>query len=98
MATPTAELSLTLPDGRSLAYALYGPPLKDAAAVIIYHHGVPSSLVEVEPLAAGAASLRVAVVAFDRPGMGGSSPHAAMSAASVADDTAALMDALGLQT
>ena len=61
-------LSLTLQDGRTLAYALMGAPIEGAAAVCIYHHGVPASLVEAEPLAAAAAPLGIAVVAFDRPG------------------------------
>lgn len=59
--------------------------------------GVPASLVEAEPLAAAAAPLGIAIVAFDRPGMGSSSPHAAMSVHSVAADAAALMSELGLQ-
>ncbi len=61
-------LSIALQDGRALAYALMGAPIAGAAAVCIYHHGVPASLIEAEPLAAAAAPLGIAVVAFDRPG------------------------------
>lgn len=82
-AVPYAVQHLTLQDGRSLAYALLGAPLAGAAAVLIHHHGVPASLVEAEPLAAAAALLGVAVVAFDRSGMGESSPNRHMSVQSV---------------
>lgn len=60
--------TLALKDGRSLAYALMGAPIAGAAAVCIYHHGVPASLIEAEPIAAAAGPLGIAVVAFDRPG------------------------------
>lgn len=59
---------MALKDGRSLAYALLGAPLAGAAAVCIYHHGVPASLIEAEPIADAAAPLGIAIVAFDRPG------------------------------
>lgn len=88
--------SLQLGDGRSLAYAAMGPPLAQAKLVCLYHHGVPASLVEAEPLAAAGAGLGVAVVAFDRPGMGGSTVDPAMSVASVVADAAALLDHLQL--
>lgn len=86
-----------LHDGRRLAFACLGAPLTTARLQCIYYHGVPASLVEAEPLAAAAAPLGIAIVAFDRPGMGSSSPHAAMSVHSVAADAAALMSELGLQ-
>lgn len=89
--------SLALPDGRSLAYACLGAPLASARLACVYYHGVPACLVEAEPLAAAGAPLGVALVAFDRCGMGGSSPNPAMSLASVAEDVAQLMDRLGLQ-
>lgn len=57
---------LPLEDGRTLAYTFYGAPMADAAAVCIYHHGVPASLVEAEPLGAAGETAGVAVVAFDR--------------------------------
>lgn len=60
--------TLALKDGRSLAYALMGAPIAGAAVVCIYHHGVPASLIEAEPIAAAAGPLGIAVVAFDRPG------------------------------
>ena len=57
---------LELRDGRQLSYAFYGVPLGQARAVCIYHHGVPASLVEAEPLGAAAEEAGVALVAFDR--------------------------------
>lgn len=55
-----------LRDGRQLAYRFYGVPLGQARAVCIYHHGIPASLVEAEPLGAAAEAAGVALVAFDR--------------------------------
>jgi pimeloyl-ACP methyl ester carboxylesterase len=88
--------ALRLGGGRTLAYACMGAPLAGARLVCLYHHGVPASLVEAEPLAAAGAALGVAVVAFDRPGMGGSTRDPLMSLASVAADAAALLDHLAL--
>ncbi|KAL4427749.1 hypothetical protein ABPG75_001838 [Micractinium tetrahymenae] len=87
---------VVLHDGRRLAFACLGAPLATAKLKCIYYHGVPASLVEAEPLAAAAAPLGIAIVVFDRPGMGGSSPHPAMSVRSVVADAAALMSELGL--
>lgn len=46
-----------------------------ASTTLIYHHGWPSSAQEASFTAAAAADLGIQVVAFDRPGVGGSSYH-----------------------
>ena len=54
---------VTLPDGRGLGYAEFGPP--DGPAVL-YFHGWPSS--RLEPAILGAGGVRI--IAVDRPGYG----------------------------
>jgi pimeloyl-ACP methyl ester carboxylesterase len=83
--------------GRRLAYCVFGDG-DAAAATAIYHHGWPSSLQEAAVLNAAAAVAAVRVVAFDRPGVGGTSPVADFSFRAVADDVAQLMDALGVES
>jgi pimeloyl-ACP methyl ester carboxylesterase len=63
--------SITLRDGRTLAYAEYGDP---AGKPIIYCHGTPSSRAEGELMLRGscAGQLGLRVIIPDRPGMGGS--------------------------
>jgi pimeloyl-ACP methyl ester carboxylesterase len=88
--------TLILRDGRRLAYTVLGAPRETARATLIYHHGWPSSAQEAIVCAEAAARQGLALVAFDRPGIGGSSYHPALSFRMVADDVAQLMDALGI--
>lgn len=89
---------LVLSDGRSLEYLTGGDP---DGFPFVYHSGTPSAAV-VDPLvwdAAGRAGLRL--VTCSRPGYGASSPRPAPGEWPVpitadADDTAALLDHLGL--
>ena len=75
-ATGSSHTSLPAPaadmcTARSLHPAVVmGCPLEEAHAVVIYHHGIPASLVEAEPMGEAGAERGVAVVAFDRSGMG----------------------------
>ncbi|MBC2933022.1 alpha/beta fold hydrolase [Nocardioides sp. zg-1228] len=95
--TSPAEL-LTLPDGRRLEYLTGGAP--DGLA-LVHHSGTPSAAV-VDPSlwdAAGRAGLRL--VTCSRPGYGASTPRPAPEGWPVplvadADDTAALLDHLGI--
>jgi hypothetical protein len=98
---------LRLRDGRWLSYVRWWPeqhahvgndaePQSQAAAAnVLYHHGWPSSAREAELLQAAAFAAGVQLLSFDRPGVGGSCYHAAMSFSSVAQDVAELMDAVG---
>ena len=52
------------------AAVVMGCPLVEAHTVVMYHHGIPASLVEAEPIGEAGAQRGVAVVAFDRSGMG----------------------------
>ncbi|KAH7323500.1 Alpha/Beta hydrolase protein [Rhexocercosporidium sp. MPI-PUGE-AT-0058] len=60
---------LTLSDGRTLGYAIYGSTSPTAHSVF-YFHGTPSSRLEAAILSSPSASLNIRVIAVDRPGMG----------------------------
>jgi pimeloyl-ACP methyl ester carboxylesterase len=84
-----------LPDGRRLAYTEYGNPA--GSSVVFYHHGLPSSRREAEVFVPALANHPdVRLIAFDRPGIGQSSPVACASYSGWAHDLAASADALGV--
>lgn len=89
---------LTLDDGRTLEHLEGGDP---DGFPLVYHSGTPSGAVADEHLfaAAGAAGLRL--VTYSRPGYGHSTPrggpdHVITPVLADADDTAALLDHLGI--
>jgi len=94
MQPDAGDASMTLADGRHLAWRTFGAP--DGLPLIALH-GTPGSRLKFEvadPLAR-AAGLRV--IAPDRWGYGGSSPHPSASLRAFADDVQALADRLGLE-
>jgi pimeloyl-ACP methyl ester carboxylesterase len=89
------NLNLILRDGRRLTYAEFG---KADGKPVIYFHGTPSS--RLEPLIVGNDVLAEAglhLVAFDRPGIGGSDFLAGRSISDIVFDTAQLADHLGFE-
>jgi pimeloyl-ACP methyl ester carboxylesterase len=89
------EQHVILPDRRVLAYSSHGP---GSGYPVLYFHGTPASkhnwylghdahLLE---------ELDLRVLALDRPGLGGSSPHGGRDLLDWADDVEAFADALGL--
>jgi pimeloyl-ACP methyl ester carboxylesterase len=78
---------------RSLEVLVTGP---DDGPALVFHSGTPSAAIPFAPLldAAGAAGLRL--VTWSRPGYGGSTPSPGRTVADVAADTAAVLDALGI--
>lgn len=66
------EQILVLPDGRKLAYAIYGDP-SPTSPTVFYFHGFPGSHREALGYAQAAKRRGVRLVAVSRPGMGGSS-------------------------
>ena len=92
--------TFTLPDGRTLGYACYGP---EHGQPVLYFHGTPSSRLEpclteiygtpIEPLLH---QHNLRLIATDRPGMGVSTFHEARTFATVAADVAALAASLQL--
>lgn len=62
--------TMSLPDGRSLSYAIYGAA---QGKPLFYCHGYPGSRLEATGLAVFAAQAGLRLIAIDRPGMGLSS-------------------------
>ena len=86
--------ALTLPDRRTLGYARYGDP---GGTPVVYHHGGLSCRLDAAFADARCRERGVMLIAPDRPGTGTSSRRPGMRIADVADDTVALVDALGLE-
>ena len=87
------DTDITATDGRTLRVRSTGP---DDAPVIVYCHGTPDSRLTIDICARLTTSSPVRLVALDRPGYGGSTP-APFGLASVAVDTATVLDALGIE-
>jgi pimeloyl-ACP methyl ester carboxylesterase len=85
--------TVTLPDGRHLAYTSIG---RHDGPVVVYHHGAPGGRLELTTLDGDADAAGVRIVTPDRPGYGGSSPQPGRTTAEFVDDTAALADHLGV--
>ncbi len=91
---PTTQ-QVALPDGRTLDVLLGGDP---EGTPLVAHHGTPGCATSWRRWhdACGDAGLRL--VAASRPGYATSTRRPGRSVADVAEDTAALLDALGLGT
>jgi len=88
--------TLTLQDGRTLAFTSTGAP---DGQPIVYFHGAPGSRLEGGPdsmFSVALASTGIRAIAFDRPGYGASTPHPERQVIDVAGDVTALLDELGL--
>ncbi len=85
--------SLTLPDGRELAYEEYGDP---SGTPVFSFHGGLSSRLDAAPASLAASSLGVRIISPDRPGMGRSTFLAGRRLVDWPADVTALADALGL--
>lgn len=85
--------TLTLPDGRRLAYAEYGDP---AGQPVLYCHGGLASRLDVADLDATFEQLGARVIAPDRPGVGRSDYQAGRTLLDWPGDAAALLDELGV--
>ncbi len=85
--------SVTLTDGRTLAYEQYGDP--EGVPVLNCHGGLLCRL-DVEPADAAARALGVRIVSPDRPGVGRSDRHPDSGPSDFAADVEQLVDALGI--
>ena len=91
-----SELTIRLPDGRSLGYAEYGDP---TGVPVLHFHGTPDSRLEgTLPIVAETAfRLGVRLVLPDRPGIGLSDFKPGRTILDWPDDVLALAGALGLE-
>ena len=84
-----------LPDGRRLAYVEHGP---EAGYPVLLEHGTPGSRLGLSFADAPARARGVRVICPDRPGIGRSDPAPRRTLLGWADDVAALMNALGIDS
>ena len=87
------EHDVPAPGGRTLR-VLEAGDLEGSAIVV--HHGTPSGRLLHRAWVDDAAAKGLRLVAFDRPGYGGSSPDPGRTVAGVVADVAAILDALGI--
>jgi len=83
-------------DGRTLEVLVTGP---EDGLPLVMHHGTPQGAVPFGILERPAAERNIRVVAYSRPGYGGSSPLADASGYTISDDvadTTAVLDHLGI--
>lgn len=88
------EDTLTLKDGRLLAYGVYGNP---AGIPILDFHGIPGSRREAELVSRFLERSDLRLIGFDRPGYGHSSSKPHYQISDVTGDVAALLDHLQIQ-
>jgi pimeloyl-ACP methyl ester carboxylesterase len=88
------DTTMTLADGRTLAYTEIGTP---DGPIALYFHGAPGSRLELVALDERFAGVGLRVITADRPGYGGSTPLHGRTTADWADDVAALADHLGVE-
>ena len=82
-----------LPDGRRLAYAIYG---KDDGVPLLALHGTPGSHLKFEIADRAADERGIRLICPDRWGYGGTDAHAAPSLSAFAADMITFLDALGI--
>ncbi|WP_222920306.1 alpha/beta hydrolase [Natrinema sp. SYSU A 869] len=87
--------SISLSDGRTLAFATYGD--RDGTP-LVFHHGTPGSSHLGALLSEPARTRGVRVIAPSRPGYGRSDPNPNGTFETWAEDCRALVDALGLES
>src|SRR5262245_53198136 len=90
--TPPRTYGVSTPDGRLLQYCLYG---HEDGRPVVAHHGTPGSRFESPKMVDLFTQWGVRVLAYDRPGYGGSTRQVGRSIADAADEVAALADAKG---
>jgi pimeloyl-ACP methyl ester carboxylesterase len=88
-----SDNSMTLPDGRTLAWGEYGAPDGDP---LLFFHGLPSSRKFGGALAADAKATGLRVIAPDRPGFGDSTMQPNRRFVDWGADVGALVDHLGI--
>jgi pimeloyl-ACP methyl ester carboxylesterase len=90
---PLVDAQLTLTDGRTLSYAIWGDP---HGSPVVLFHGSPGSRLFC-PDAAATAATGVRLITVDRPGYGRSDPQPDRRILGWPSDVRQLVDALNLQ-
>jgi pimeloyl-ACP methyl ester carboxylesterase len=88
------EHDVPTPDGRTLRVREDGDP---AGPAILFQHGTPMAGIPYTGHVADARARGARLIAYDRPGYGGSTPHPGRTVADVAADVLTIADALGLE-
>ena len=88
------DTTMTLPDGRSLAYTDCGAP---DGPLVVYFHGAPTSRLDLIGFEESFSTFGVRVISPDRPGYGRSSPRPGRGFNDWPRDVAALADHLGVE-
>ncbi|QHS15681.1 alpha/beta hydrolase [haloarchaeon 3A1-DGR] len=92
----TADVStVSVDDGRTIAYAEYGDPDGDP---VLFFHGTPGSRLLAGLLEPAATEHGVRLVAHDRPGYGRSDPQPDRTVRDAGANAAAVLDAAGIET
>ncbi|MBV9291753.1 MAG: alpha/beta hydrolase [Frankiales bacterium] len=94
MSSEQSVSTITLPDGRTLAYAEWGDP---DGHPVVNHHGTPGCRLNRHPNQELLRSTGARVITFDRAGYGASSRNAGRSVVDIVPDVVALADALGVE-
>ena len=87
-------MDVTTSDGRTLHVVEAGVP--DGPA-IVWHHGTPDSGGIYRHARESAEQRGLRLLAYDRPGYGGSTPHPGRTVADAASDVGAILDELGVE-
>ena len=87
----STRATLTMPDGRTVGYADFGPA---DGTPVIWCHGGPGSRLEPMQVAPEAAAAGFRMIGVDRPGYGLSTPRPGRSIADWVPDGLAVLDAL----
>jgi pimeloyl-ACP methyl ester carboxylesterase len=94
MTDPTVERTrIQLPDGRGLDVQVAGP---DGGVAFVFHHGTPGSSFASPALVAAATARGLRFIAPSRSGYSTSSRDEGRDVVAVVADTAAMLDALGI--
>ena len=92
---PRVEAEITLPDGRRIGMADYGPA---DGTPVLWFHGTPGGRYQIpESLRRSLADSNSRVVVIERPGYGRSTPHGYRNARDFSDDIGHVADALGFE-
>jgi pimeloyl-ACP methyl ester carboxylesterase len=97
MANAPSTATVTLDDGRTVAYADFGGPGDAGATAVLWCHGGPGSRLEPTYVAADAAAVGLRCIGIDRPGYGGSTVQPGRTVAGWVPDALAVADHLGIQ-